>query len=254
MTAPCLDVCSAWADDADLCSNCDDYDAVVVTDENYLAASNLLYQLTGSRWPGSCQDTVRPCQRRSDTSWRPIRGGAMGGLAYGLCGCGCQCGAIDLGAYPVTGIDTVKVDATTLDSTLYQVHDFRWLVRRDNPDGTNPGWPTSQDLTADPDIDDDTFEVTFTYGTAPPAGGAQAAAELACELALACQPENASQCRLPPGLQTMAREGVTMQIESADPDDFFGLPAVRRFLQAYRKTRGGQVMIPGRRRRTVRVT
>lgn len=261
MSAPCPDVCSQWGDESDLCSPLDDYD-IVVPDDLFLGASNILYEMTGRRWPGSCQDTVRPCAQLTDRSWRPIRSGVgfSVGSVEGSCGCqapkGCACGgfdALDLGVYPLTSIVTVKQDGVTLDSSRYRIHDYRYLVRLDDADGTNPGWNCCQDLLGDPDSDDNTLEVTFTYGTGPPEPGPQAAAELAGELYLACQPETAGQCRLPSGLQQIARQGVTMQI-TPDSDDLMGLPTVKRFLQAYRKTKGGSVLIPGRNRRVVRVT
>lgn len=235
-----------------------------MSDAQFLGASNMLYHLTGRRWPGSCQDTVRPCAQTYDNTWRPIRS-TVGGLAGG-CGCGvedrCGCGgysAIDLGVQPVTQIDSVKIDGATIDSSLYQIHDYRLLVWAD-PDGTaaanttnRTAWPCCQDLTADPDTDTDTFEVTFTYGIAPPEPGPQAAAELAGELYLACQPETAGQCRLPPGLQSLVRQGVTMNVKP-DPDQLMGLPTVAAFLKVFSKRSGGSVMIPGRSRKAVRVT
>lgn len=266
MTAPRTDVCSAWADDSDLCSPLDDY-GIVVPDDMYLGASNILYELTGSRWPGSCEDTVRPCAQQTDKTWRPIRApvGGQVGSVEGSCGCqeprGCGCGgfsAVDLGVYPLVSIDELLIDGNTIDASLYAIHDYRWLVWTD-PQATKPAntnnirtLPCCQDLWRDP-TEDNTWEVTFTYGTAPPEPGPQAAAELAGELYLACQPETAGQCRLPAGLQQLTRQGATLQIQ-ADEDDLMGLPTVRRFLQAYRRTPGGSVLIPGRNRKVSRVT
>ncbi|MBK9181476.1 MAG: hypothetical protein IPM45_18345 [Acidimicrobiales bacterium] len=76
----------------------------------------------------------------------------------------------------------VVVDGATLDDSLYRLDDRRWLVRLEDPDGSRPGWPASQDLTL-PASEPGTWEVTFTWGVRPPAAGVLAAVALAGELA-----------------------------------------------------------------------
>jgi hypothetical protein len=190
-------------------------------DDSLAMASDILFELTGRQFPGSCQETVRPCARRAD-SGGGSPGGAVAGDPYGYAhgGCGCQrsrecgCGglsAISLGGYPVTQIDEVKVDGDVLAEDLYRVDDYRWLVRLPDADGTRPGWPCCQDL-ALASTEEGTFEVTFTYGTPPPPAGVRAAAVLGCELALACEPEQASKCRIPRRVQSIVRQGVSMEL------------------------------------------
>lgn len=77
------------------------------------------------------------------------------------------------------------------------------------------------------------LEVTYAHGSAPPESGVQAAVELAVELWLAVT--NPDACSLPRGVQTVARQGLT--IEMADPQTFLdqgrtGLYSVDLFLRA----------------------
>lgn len=257
MSAPCQSACSSWATSDDVCSPCDDYSFPAgVLDDMLAVASDLLFEWSGRRFPGSCADTVRPCTRATATGTPHFWGDQDGTTDRGLVVCGCQrgrrCGCttldeITLGGYPVTSITEVKIDGAVLDPARYRVDDFRWLVRLPDADGTNPGWPCCQNLALDPD-QPDTFEVTFTYGTPPPRAGVSAAAALGCELALACQPETIGKCRLPRKVTQVVRQGVTIQL--IDPSRLFqrderghlvvGLTEVDAFLSAYTRTAGGQ--------------
>lgn len=244
MGAPCMSTCTPWADETDLCSPCDEpgysFDTSLM-DDMLQAASDILFELSARRFPGSCSDTVRPCGPRS---------GCVGRDFYGrnrASWCGCrgihQCGSVrlsqvTLGVYPVTDITEVKVDGEVLDPSLYRVDDFRWLVRLNDPDGSNPGWPTCQRMDL-ADTEDDTFAVTVTYGSEPPVAGRRAAAVLACQLSLACQPETVGECRLPRGLTQISRQGVDISILSPSTVEEMkaALPEVALFLDAY--NRGG---------------
>lgn len=205
MGMPCSSACSAAFTIDDACIKCSGHPEDVL-ETAIPAATDILYEMTGRRFPGSCQLTVRPCPQgpRSD----PWRDRSIGRSGY-ACGCGTACGcglsSILLGAQPVTGIVSVKVDGVTLDSSLYRVDEYRYLVRLPNADGTTESWPSSQDL-ALASTEDDTFEVTFTYGLAFPPMLVLAAKELACELAKACC--NDESCSLPPRMVSMSRQGV----------------------------------------------
>lgn len=219
MTAPCTSICTPWATIDDVCAPCTEvYDLdQALLDDMLDVASDVLYILSGSRFPGSCQETVRPCG--------------------GDCGCGrsrCGCSTlseVDLGYYPITSILEVKVDGDILvNGTDYRVDEFSKLVRLGDE-----AWPRYQDLSLGSD-QDNTFEVTFTYGVPPPPAGVKAAAELACQLTLACTPGAEGKCKLPKRTRSVARQGVT--IEMFDPNAFLdkgkiGLYVVDLFLTTY---------------------
>lgn len=176
--------CEPWATTADLCSPCDDYamDATLLED-SIDVASEVLYMLSGRQFSGLCSETVRPT---------------------------CDCGGrrnIKL-RFPIVEVTEVKVDGDVLSSDYYRVDDQMYLRRLPDANGNNPGWPCGQDLDLET-TEDDTFEVTYTYGVEPPLSGVKAAAVLACEIALACQPETAGQCRLPSSVVSTSRQGVT---------------------------------------------
>jgi hypothetical protein len=211
VTVPQTSVCTPWATSADVCSPCDDYNFdSTLLDEALDIASDLLFQFSGRQFPGNCQDTVcpvHPC----------ICIGSRASRRYGNACC-CTPRGVELGNYPITGIDEVKVDGAVLDDSLYRVDDWRWLIRLPDADGVNPGWPCCQRFDL-PTTEVRTFEVTFTYGMAPPPGGVRAAAALACELALLCQPETIGACRLNPRVTNLDRQGISMVL--SDPAQFF---------------------------------
>jgi len=128
------------------------------SDAEYIAiASDVLYVLSGQRFPGECTKTEyptaepwRPTSVRLDTPWR------------------------------VTAITSVYVDGTLVSPLLYEVHDWSHLVRLRDANGSNPGWPTEQ--APDPYGSLGTFRVTYTHGEAVPTLGRFAAATLACSL------------------------------------------------------------------------
>lgn len=267
MAAPRRSACAVWATVDDICSPCDDYDfPTSLLEDSLVVASDVLFELSGRQFPGSCSDTVRPCARRTPDDSFPNREV----IAYGWtpyyypwsgCGCNsssrCSCAGLSqltLGAYPITSITEVKVDGVVLDPSAYDVHDYRYLVRID---GEN--WPCCQDLTLDSD-QDNTFEVSFTYGTLPPSPGVRAATDLACQLALSCSPETVGECTLPQRVTSITRQGVTMVV--LDPFDFLedgrtGVYTVDLFLKTYNPNglrRPAQVISPDIGKRVRRVT
>lgn len=274
MPAPRTGPCADWAVEGDLCSPCDDYelDAAIVADA-LQSASEILFHLSGRQFSGECEETVRPCSRwTKEVRYGQVRPPAsfVGqveelGVPRIVCRCqsgpACGCSRLDeitLGGRPIRDISEVRVDGAVLDDSLYRVDDYSRLVRLDDPDGTNPGWPCCQDLAADPATDDDTFQVTFTYGQDPPQSGVTAAAVLACEFILACSPETLNQCRLPRKVVQVVRQGVT--ISKVDPTDILqsgrtGLLEVDLFLQSVNPNnlqRRARVISPDRRRRVRR--
>lgn len=239
VSPPKQGVCSPWASAADVCSPCDDYTFPEgLLTECIAAASDVLYELSGRRYAGTCEDTVRPTLHDfMFDHWRwgmgaEARYGIDSGPVLGWCN---YVPEVLLGGYPVTGITEVLIDGAVVDPATYRVDDWRTLVRVTDPaTNTNGGWPCCQDM-ASPATEQGTFEVTFTYGVMPPAMGVRAAARLGCELALACSPESGPECQLPERVTTVARQGVTAVI--LDPFAFLeqgrtGLYDVDLFLAA----------------------
>lgn len=259
MTTPAQTVCSPWAE-ADDVGDCSTFglQAGDVVDK-LPAASDLLYRMSGYQWPGSCSATVRPACTQGDGGrvvvamggwdggwWAPQ--GIAGTLAVNCLG-GSSCGCLGmrqilLPGEPVTAVTEVKIDGEVLDSDVYRVDDWRYLVRIDG--GT---WPSCQQLYLD-DTETGTWSVTFTYGTAPPSSGVNAAVALAVELAKGCCPDTATgDCALPADVVRASRRGLEFQLEPADlmTEGRTGIEAVDLFIQAtnpYGLARGATVRSP----------
>lgn len=217
LSGPCED----WvtADDVFECGSCA---SITSADQDWAlatlaasGASRVLYLLSGRRYPGICDSTVRPY----DCS-----------CGHDRCGCP-SVEEIELVPGPVLGIAQVLVDGTAVAATAYEIHDERWLVRSD---GLN--WPRRQDLSADPTSAVATFQVRFFHGTNPPDDGVQAARLLACEMYQACA-SGAGSCALPADIQTLTRQGIQIGFEGAEEtfsEGRTGIRAVDRFLSTER--------------------
>lgn len=235
--APRTGPCSPWVTAADVVAQpgCAAIDPGLAA-KMATVASEMLYILSGQQFTGACGPvTVRPISRPTDQDTRGIAGlgfsGSGGYLAsWGSCTAyGAQSGAInhfgcsnppevELGAYPITEIELVKIDGIVIPPNEYFIQDYRTLVRRRPSAGATPterwGWPTCQ-LIDLPSTEVGTFSVTYLYGVAPPAGGALAAAVLAGELAL---DQTGKATRLPKRVTSLTRQGVAAMI--VDPMDF----------------------------------
>lgn len=175
---------------------------------------------------GLCPVVIRPC--RSDCAdadstfwgfgpytpgsampasgrWGPaLVGGQWINLACGHCGDNCSCNAMAALRLPgpVASIEEVLIDGAALDPAAYRVDNQRLLVRTDGA-----AWPLCQDMAAAP-TEPNTWQISYTQGTAVPPGGQIAAGMLACELAKGAV--NDRSCLLPQRVQTIARQGVTV--------------------------------------------
>ena len=208
-------------------------------------ASSVLYEFTGHQWPGEHTDIIRPvgCS---------CHGYALSHLADGTTWIHHGVTEIVLPGYPVVSIDEVKIDGAVVPSAQYRVDDWRKLVYLPPASGGVGGWPCSQRLDR-PDTDEGTFSVEYKWGAAPPAEGTTCAAILACQLAIACQPDPAKNgCRLPQRITNITRQGVSMAI--LDPLTLFGegrtgLTEVDLWLDSLRygqKHRPAQITRPGK--------
>lgn len=237
---PYTTTCGPWAAPSDVTevdSSTLDQDLLLITLQ---AASDILFSLSGSRYAGSCQDTVRPNARVvardhgrpvaatsgwtwNGSGWGYYSGGYMSGFGYSRWGWvttnqeelpdGSTIPSVDLGVYPLTGIVQVLINGQVVDPTTYRIDDNRHLVRVINPtedpgDDNNVGWPVVQRMDL-PETENDTWQVTFTYGIPPPPMGVMAAAELGYQLYLASSPSTVGQCRLPQRVTQVTRQGMT---------------------------------------------
>lgn len=190
----------------------------VVTGYAVEAATAVMWALTGRQF-GTCQVTLRPCRADCyDAPWpsgwsewpgsgswpRPaLIGGQWFNLTCGACPGSCSCTALSevLLPAPVLTVDVVRVDGSPLVTSAYRLDDARRLVRLDG--GV---WPYCNDLLlADTEVG--TWSVTATYGQVVPVLGQLAVGELACEFVRAIGGEA---CRLPRNVQTLVRQGVTI--------------------------------------------
>lgn len=166
---------------------CEPLEAMSAEDQAEIVgmASWLLWSATG-RLYGPCPVSVMPCQS------------PCGGCGNSLRRCGCSSVYEVKLAGPVSSITEVVVDGVTLDDSTYRVDDWSWLVRLDGQ-----RWPTQN--VADPNH----FRVDYMLGISPPPGAGTVTGILAAELAKAkC---NDKTCRLPAGVRTVTRQGVTQE-------------------------------------------
>jgi hypothetical protein len=151
-----------------------------VIDNAILAATDLMWRLTGRQF-GVSTDTVRPVLH--------------GGVVYRL----------ELGEYPIISVTSVKVDGETLPTSAYWISEDRFIER---VDGT--AWPRTQKPYL-ADSEEETFSVTFSWGTAPPQAVKSATRRLACEiLAMAVgQPTSLSE-----RVRSVTRQGMSLDLLS----------------------------------------
>lgn len=197
------------------------------TDQKALAtrlAAFTLYSLTGRQY-GTVTATLRPCNApglpplyqtypvnvlnpwgsEADSSYYPlyIQDGVwhnVGCRGVSCCGAACEL------ALPLTvSITSVSVSGATVDPSAYRVDNGHLLVRTDGA-----CWPYCQDLGKA--SGDGVFTVAGVFGRTVPQELLDAAGILACELgkSISGQP-----CRLPQRMQSLSRQGVTVQFPAA---------------------------------------
>lgn len=181
-------------------------------------ATRVLWSLSGRRF-GTCEVTLRPCRRSCygewPWGWNQWDGYALGSFVWsdyrywfplgcGSCTSGCSCSEISETVLPspVNTVVQVKVDGAPLATGAYRVDNHRLLVRTDGQK-----WPYCNDLNK-ADTETGTWSVTATYGEDVPQGARLAMGELVCEIIRAGQGQD---CRLPPGVTSLVRQGVSIQ-------------------------------------------
>lgn len=219
-----MTLCSPWitADDID-CFDTSGVDAGIVS-ASITTASEILYRLSGSIFPGVCERTVRPCLS-TQSGWYAA---LLPSSAYWpapdwpsppyRCRCSsspasCGCGDVPqvlLGRDDIASIVEVVIDGSVLAASAYRLEDRRWLVRQDGN-----GWPCCQDLSK-PNGESGTWSVEFTYGRVPPQALKSAAVTLAVEFIKGCVGDDS--CRIPNRATSVTREGITYAL--LDPQEF----------------------------------
>jgi hypothetical protein len=252
--------CTPWADSQDVWSCCgqpmttigegsSETECAVDMTQFAMEASQLLYELSGRLFSGSCERTVRPCSTMDSCGFQVLsRGHIVGwnGNQWGEDYRACGCRALDrilLSGYPVREITEVKIDGDVVDSATYRLDERRWLTRVRDP--AEPDvilqWPGCQQLDLDDD-QDGTFSVTYRYGQDPPMLGVAAAAQLGCELYRACAGGTGGECALPTGTTRINRQGIVIERLAFSTWAFrenrwsTGLPLVDAFLSGYNST------------------
>lgn len=237
--------CTPWlsGDDVAECCSVETSDGAIF-DAAATQASDVLFELSGRKFAGECERTVRPECDSCFCGYQILsRGYVIGPWDYGYplmlcnsCLIACSPSRIKLAGYPVRSIDEVKIDGVVLAATEYNLWNSRYVTRLNDAH-----WPVAQDLTLE-DTEDNTFSITYTYGADPPDLGVSAAAQLACEIYKACTADN---CALPSGTVRVSRQGVTVdklaftswahQSETRTQIGGWrtGLPLVDLFLQTY---------------------
>lgn len=195
----------------------------LATGQAVAAATSIVWALSGRQF-GLCQTTLRPCRKTCyDSGWWAGYGDAWGSIGYagpgwdygtgrlgfwfdlscGSCSGGCSCKEVSEVKLPspVSSIVQVKMDGTPMATGAYRVDNNRLLVRTDGQ-----RWPRCNDLSKD-DTQPGTWSVTALYGQDVPVGGQLAVGEMACEILAAMSGQD---CRLPPGVQNLTREGVSI--------------------------------------------
>lgn len=160
-------------------------------------AEQLLWAVSGRRigaceyvesyWPPCTSECGVP-YKGSDGEWRN-RGSAAQ-----------DCCRILLAHRPVQSVEEVLVEGVTLDPAEYTT-DGTWLRRR------GECWPCGVVC------DDPPVEVHYTAGVPFPEGTALAVGEVACEFLTAL---TGGSCRLPSRMTSITRQGVTVQLATAD--------------------------------------
>lgn len=193
-----------WISKAEL-----DHPSSVDADDAVLAASHVLFMLSGQKYAGVqetteqyvCETTGAPVGCTWDPGMRGYWNPAIGMYVYtppqGLRSLlGGQ--NIRLRGVPVQSILSVTIAGVVQDPTTYKIMDG-----------------TTLELTGSWGVCDEPI-VNYTYGTPPPPLGKMAARRLANELILAA--DNSEHCKLPSNVQSVSRQGLSFEIW--DPQAF----------------------------------
>ncbi len=185
-------------------------DEPVDFDEIAERASQVVYVLTGRRYPGICEATVRP--RR--------RGGCCGEFPSPFASYSCE-DAITLSG-PIADDPVVKIDGAAF--TAFYIVDRCKLVRSDGRT-----WPSTQKLHL-ADTEDDTFSITYSFGTDAPLDVKAAAYELALEYVREATMD--PRRKLPQGTASLSRQGQSITLDREVERARLGMPSLPALARA----------------------
>lgn len=191
------------------------------------SSSELLYALSGRKFPGELEATVRPFPksptlggRNRNIIWPGNTWGVCWGYPHMICEAPTQLG---LGRTPLNEIIEVVINGEVFDPINYRIEDQKWLVRTDCC-----AWPMCG-------CSCDDFTISFKFGEGPPQLGTDAALILSAEMYRFMTP-GGKNCRLPSRVTSIVRQGVSIAL--IDPMDFMksgltGIYQIDMFLMAY---------------------
>ena len=131
MTAATASTCTPWATIADMGSPCDDYTIdTSLLEDSLQIASDVLFHLSGQRFPGECEQLARRCAPPES-------------CGYSSRSCACSAVSELHLPGPVVSVDEVKIDGAVISfSDRYRVDDYRMLVYLPESDSAErQGWP-----------------------------------------------------------------------------------------------------------------
>jgi hypothetical protein len=225
MAAPTSQVlCAPWAATADLPAA---YQALV-TPNQLLQASEILWGLSGRRWyGGGCMETalMRATPPMSGTRAWPYHS------SWGHCPCWTSTWTGR--HYSPVAIKLPREKATVTEVRFNGVVFTDWEINRS-------GWIERTDGKSW-QLCDDSTEIDYTFGEPPPMTGKLAAVALAIELYL--DGIGSTECRLPQRVTSVTRQGVSQEFK--DTTDFLakggtGIHAVDLFLGTFNPKGRGQ--------------
>lgn len=194
-------------------------------------AVDTLRRLTAYR-VGGCPITVRPVgdsccfvPYNGFDPVGPLPGINVHGQWVNNCGCHTRLAHNEVALpAPVGRVDEVRVDGVVVNPENYRVDEGHLLVWTPQ---SNPPWNLSQDPALS-DSEPGTFSVTYLNAYPVGPSGAYAAGVLANEYAKAC---SGAKCRLPTGVTTIVRQGITMDLPSgAFPNGMTGIREIDAFI------------------------
>lgn len=225
----CLSQCPA---DVSCCSGWNDYSDYVKC-RSLVMAWDTMRALSGGRVT-NCPVSMRPCLSNPCGAcrgawlgdWQPT--GLLGLCRPSDCCCSAACQVTFPGE--VASVCEVLVDGFRVDRAAYRLDDHHRLVRVDGD-----CWPCCQDLNRQPN-EPNTMLVTYMPGVKPNTAGLWAVGTLACEYGKLCS--GSTKCRLPTGITSLVRQGVTMQFNSEQfPGGLTGLPEVDSYITSINPNR-----------------
>ncbi len=199
-----------------------------------MRASEILWMLTRRVWYGAgCEEdaTLRSSPPPPGTGSWPYHS------SWGNCGCGSwfmpnwsgvarwmpNVGwagihpspiAVQLPRSPVASVESVVIDGEPFAG--WRLLRSGWLERIDGH-----GWSVCDALTI----------ITYRFGEPPPLAGIMAAVEFGAELLL--ESSGSDECRLPPNVVSLSRQGVSMELQVSDATKMrTNLPSVDLWLDA----------------------